>query len=157
MAEEEKDIYSLEGKDDVIEVLKTVSIKKMKLRRSIYTLSREKSELLSINRTIEEDVMRKIRTETIIVSEEVKVNKQGMTLEAKKALIPEFKDVPKEKYSSEPARELEQRVRLMNRQDYEANRKKTDNLDQTIKSNEITLKYLGDILRSAEALVHAGK
>ena len=154
---EETDIYSLEGKDDVIEVLKSVSLKKLKLRRSIYSLSVEKAELLSINRTIEEDVMRTIRNEKISVEEEIKVNKQGMTLEEKKSLIPEFKKVDKDKFTSEAIRESEQRVRLMNRQDYEANRKKTDESDKIIKSNEITLKYLGDILRSAEALVHAGK
>ncbi|KKK51232.1 hypothetical protein LCGC14_3117040, partial [marine sediment metagenome] len=41
---DEKDIYSLEGKDDLIEVLKSVPVKKMKLRQSIYSLSREKGE-----------------------------------------------------------------------------------------------------------------
>lgn len=152
-----EETYDLEEKTSVITVLKTMPAKIRKIEEAIYYIEIKKTELISINKTIENDEFSKIRSERIEIEEEVKVNKQGWTIEQKKNYEPAFKKVLKDKFTNESSREIELRKILTNRPDYEANRQKADYLEKSIKSNEIGFSYMKRVLRSAEALVYAGK
>lgn len=136
--EEEVKEEDLDDEKSIITVLKTMPEKIRKIEEAIYSLEIKKGELISVNKTIENDIKREVAAET----EEKEVKGEMKTVK---------------KFSNDMARDSQTTLRLSNKKDYESNRQKADNMDKSINSNKIGLSYMKRILRSAEALVYAGK
>jgi len=134
----ETDEFSLEGKEEIISVLKSVPLKLMKKELGIYKLELEKGELISINKTIENDVKRNVAAET--EDKEIKGDIKAV-----------------KKYTNDLQRESQALSVLMNRKDYQLNRSRADKIDKTVVPDKIALSYMKRVLRSAEALVYIGK
>jgi len=134
----ELDEFSLEDTKAIITILKILPLKLFKKESEIYKQELEKGELISINKTIEYDVKRKVATET----EEKEVKGEMKTVK---------------KFSNEMARDSQSLSILSNRKDYQSNKEKIDTIDKEINSAKIALSYMKRILRSAEALIYAGK
>lgn len=119
----------------------------------IYGMDLKKGELISINKTIEYDLIRSIKAEKENVEVEVKATAAEKKEEGYKA---KFETISKTKYTNEFQRESAVNTRLLSHKEYTSNNASIDHTDKDIGTAKIELSFLKRMHESSKYLAMMG-